>query len=35
VRAGIIRGSDGKLNPLGKVTRAEMATIVHRILTRD
>lgn len=34
VRAGIILGSDGKLNPRGNVTRAEMATILHRILTR-
>ncbi len=35
VRAGIIVGSEGKLNPLGNVTRAEMATILHRILTRN
>jgi hypothetical protein len=35
VRAGIIQGSEGKINPLGNVTRAEMATILHRILTRN
>lgn len=34
VRAGIILGSDGKLNPRGNVTRAEMATILYRILTK-
>jgi hypothetical protein len=34
VRAGIILGSDGKINPRSNVTRAEMATILYRILTR-
>lgn len=33
VRAGIIRGSDGKLYPRSNVTRAEMATILYRMLT--
>lgn len=34
VRAGIVRGSDGKLYPRNHVTRAEMATILYRILSR-
>ena len=33
VRAGVIQGSGGKLNPRGNITRAEMAVILHRLLT--
>jgi hypothetical protein len=34
VNAGIIEGSDGKLNPKASVSRAEMATILYRVLTK-
>ncbi len=34
VQAGIIQGSNGKLNPTASLTRAEMATILHRVLTK-
>ncbi|MGE5580172.1 MAG: S-layer homology domain-containing protein [Bacillota bacterium] len=33
VKAKIITGAGGKLNPRGSVTRAEMAVILHRALT--
>ncbi len=34
VELGVIRGNDnGTLNPLGRMTRAEMAVILHRVLT--
>ncbi len=33
VQAGIIKGSNGMLNPTSYLTRAEMATILHRVLT--
>ena len=34
VQAGIIKGDDnGLLRPTGTLTRAEMATILHRVLT--
>lgn len=33
VRAGVIQGTAGKLNPKGYITRAEMAVILHRIMT--
>ena len=32
VRAGILTGSDGKLNPRSMITRAEMAVILYRVL---
>lgn len=35
VRAGILSGGDtGHLDPTGSLTRAEMAVILHRVLTR-
>ncbi|MCR8629651.1 S-layer homology domain-containing protein [Paenibacillus radicis (ex Xue et al. 2023)] len=34
VKAGIIEGNDNKVNPQGKATRAEVATIVYRILNK-
>ncbi len=34
VKAGIVTGSGNALNPKGKITRAEMAVILYRILTR-
>ncbi|WP_171654190.1 S-layer homology domain-containing protein [Paenibacillus foliorum] len=34
VKEGIIQGSDNKVNPQGKATRAEVATIVYRILNK-
>ena len=34
VQAGVIQGDDaGNLNPKGSLTRAEMAVILHRVLT--
>ena len=34
VQAGVIQGdTSGRLNPLGSLTRAEMAVILHRVLT--
>ncbi|BDF68809.1 hypothetical protein CE91St43_27810 [Oscillospiraceae bacterium] len=34
VKAGVIQGDDsGRLNPTGSLTRAEMAVILHRVLT--
>lgn len=34
VKAGVIQGDDsGRLNPAGSLTRAEMAVILHRVLT--
>jgi len=33
VKAGIVSGSDGKLNPKNNITRAEIATIVSQITT--
>lgn len=34
VQAGIIKGDNaGRLNPTGSLSRAEMATILHRVLT--
>ncbi|HHV98868.1 MAG TPA: S-layer homology domain-containing protein, partial [Clostridiaceae bacterium] len=33
VKAGIIKGSGGYINPKGNTNRAEMAVILHRILT--
>ena len=33
VRAKIIVGAAGMLNPKGSVTRSEMAVILHRVLT--
>jgi len=33
VKAGIVSGSNGKLNPKGNITRAEMAVILYSILT--
>ena len=33
VKADIIRGAAGKLNPTGSITRAEMAVILYRVLT--
>ena len=34
VQAGVIQGDDaGRLSPLGALTRAEMAVILHRVLT--
>ena len=32
VKAGIITGSDGQINPLGYMTRAEMAVVIYRII---
>lgn len=32
VRAGIIKGSDGKVNPLGNATRAEVAVMCARLI---
>ena len=33
-QAGVIKGDQaGRLNPTGTLTRAEMATILHRALT--
>lgn len=34
VRDGVFTGSSGKLNPRGNITRAEMAVILYRVLTR-
>ncbi|MBR2743085.1 MAG: S-layer homology domain-containing protein [Clostridia bacterium] len=34
VRAGYILGSDGKLNPKSNITRAEMAVLLYRIITK-
>ena len=33
IQAGVIQGSNGKINPAGALTRAEMAAILHRVLT--
>ncbi|MPM09080.1 hypothetical protein SDC9_55396 [bioreactor metagenome] len=33
VKAGILQGSNGRLNPKSMVSRAEMATILYRVLT--
>ena len=33
VRLGVIRGSNGKLNPKETITRAETAIILHYVLT--
>ena len=34
VQAGVIQGdNNGRLNPKGSLTRAEMAVILHRVLT--
>jgi len=32
VAAGVINGSDGKLNPRSSISRAEMATVLYRVL---
>jgi hypothetical protein len=32
VKAGIIQGSNSKINPLGNMTRAEMAVVIFRII---
>ena len=32
VKAGIIKGSDGNVNPLGNATRAEVAVMCARLL---
>ncbi|MDR2090036.1 MAG: S-layer homology domain-containing protein, partial [Clostridiales Family XIII bacterium] len=32
VKAGVLQGTDGKLNPKGYATRAETAMIVYRLL---
>jgi hypothetical protein len=32
VKAGVIQGSDGKLNPTGTLTRAEMAQVLYNLL---
>ena len=34
VGSGLIKGSDGKLNPTAKITRAESATIILRLLQK-
>jgi len=34
VAEGLLVGSDGILNPLGNVTRAEAATVIYRIYNR-
>lgn len=33
VKAGVIKGTNGKINPKGSITRAEMAVILYRVLT--
>lgn len=33
VRSGLIKGDDGKLNPTTSISRAEMAVLLHRVLT--
>ena len=33
VRSGLIKGDDGKLNPNASISRAEMAVLLHRVLT--
>lgn len=33
VRSGLIKGDDGKLNPTASISRAEMAVLLHRVLT--
>jgi len=33
VKAGVIQGSNGALHPTSSITRAEMATILYRVLT--
>jgi len=35
VKAGIITGSNSKINPLGSLTRAEMAVILYRVMQLD
>ena len=30
---GFIKGDDGKLNPTASISRAEMAVLLHRVLT--
>ena len=34
VKAGIVKGSGNYINPLGYITRAEVAVILYRVLTR-
>ena len=34
IKNGIITGSEGKINPKGYATRAEIAVLIHRILTQ-
>jgi hypothetical protein len=34
VKAGVISGSDGSLNPKNMISRAEMAIMLYRVLTR-
>ncbi|NLG53878.1 MAG: S-layer homology domain-containing protein, partial [Clostridiales bacterium] len=33
VKNGLIKGTDGKINPKGRATRAEIAVLIYRILT--
>lgn len=33
VRSGLIKGDDGRINPSNTITRAEMAVLLHRVLT--
>ena len=33
IEHGVVLGSDGKINPKSNITRAEMAVILHRVLT--
>ena len=34
VKAQIVKGNDGKINPTNPISREEMAVILHRALTR-
>lgn len=35
VQDGLIAGADGRLNPLAKATRAEVAVMLSRVLTEE
>lgn len=35
VKAGVVEGNAGKINPLGNITRAEMSVILYRVLNLD
>ena len=34
IQMGLVNGSDNRLNPHGSISRAEMAVLMHRVLTK-